>query len=190
MLRLDASRIAPLRCAILIVALGLLTPTSAAASCIGATTAEVAKALGVEPPGALVVASPLETDVAALPGHEADLPLRVAELVAGKIAGAHAQRTRRRSNRRGRWLPVRRSLVYVHVQLVKSELRVTVDAYPVIRNVWDRARMPPPPPTGHAYCRRSRRRGGAGVLSGAPSRAHTDSQGFARGRRGAGRRLR
>jgi hypothetical protein len=136
--------------AALVVAL-MLTPTSADASCIGATTAEVAKTLGAEPAGALVVASALETDVAALQGHEADLPLRVAELVAGKITGAHAQAhvaTLEQARAMASRAPV---LIYVRVQLVKSELRVTVDAYPVIRNVWDRARLPPPPPTGHAY---------------------------------------
>ncbi len=42
-------------------------------------------------------------------------------------------------------------LVYVRVQIVKSQVRVTADVYPVVRNVWDRARLPPPPPTAHAY---------------------------------------
>lgn len=145
------ARKSPFGVVAVVLALGLLTPATAAASCIGATVTEVATALGTVPSGALVVASPLESDVTVLPGHEAELPLRVAELVAGKITGAHAQ-THLATLEQARAMASRAAvLLYVHVQLVKSELRVTVDAYPVIRNVWDRVRLPPPPPTGHAY---------------------------------------
>jgi hypothetical protein len=137
--------------AAIVLALAMLTPTSAEASCIGATVGQLTTTVGTLPSGAIVVVSPLESDVAALPSHENELPLRVAELVAGKIAGAHAA-ARPATLEQARAMASRAPLlVYIHVQLVKSQLRVTVDVYPVIRNVWDRARLPPPPPTGHAY---------------------------------------
>ncbi len=121
------------------------------ASCIGNTVQQTASAIGAVPSGALVVAAPLESDVAPLANRGDELALRVASLVAGKIAGAHVaphasplEEARAKASRSA-------ELVYVTVQIVKSQMRVTVDVYPVVRNVWDRARLPPPPPVAHAY---------------------------------------
>ncbi len=123
----------------------------ASASCIGNTTQQVVPPLGAVPQNALVVAAPLESDVAPLSNRGDELALRVASLVAGKIAGAHVQ-TRTASLDQARAMAARAAvLVYVRVQLQKGQLRVTVDEYPVVHNVWDRARLPPPPPTAHAY---------------------------------------
>jgi hypothetical protein len=107
--------------------------------------------LGAVPNGAIVVASPLETDTAPLGGRENELPLRVADLVAGRLTGAHAA-PRTATLEQARVLASRASaLVYIHLQLFKSQLRLTADMYPVIHNAWDRVRLPAPPPTGHAY---------------------------------------
>lgn len=129
----------------------VITPARAGASCIGVTVQQVASGIGNVPTGALVVASPLESDVPPSPNRGDELALRVASLVAGKIPGAHAA-PRAVALEQARAVASRSALlVYVHVQIAKSQMRVTVDAYPVIRNVWDRARLPPPPPSAHAY---------------------------------------
>ena len=128
-----------------------LAPVRAEASSVGSTTAQVAAGLGNVPAGALVVASPLESDVAPSPNRGDELALRIAQIVAGHVPGAHAA-TKTQSLDQARANASRSSqLVYVHVQIQKGQLRLTVDAYPVVKNVWDRARLPPPPPTGHAY---------------------------------------
>jgi hypothetical protein len=128
-----------------------LAPMRAEASCVGTTTTQVAAGLGNVPSGALVVASPLESDVAPSPNRSDELAMRVAQLVAGRIPGAHAA-TKTGTLDQARANASRSSqLVYVRVQIQKGQLRLTVDAYPVVKNVWDRARLPPPPPSGHAY---------------------------------------
>ena len=140
-----------LAAAFVIGAMLALAPMRAEASCVGATTTQVAAGLANVPAGALVVASPLESDVAPSPNRGDELALRVAQLVAGHIAGAHAS-TKTGTLDQARASASRSSqLVYVHVQIQKGQLRLTVDAYPVVKNVWDRARLPPPPPSGHAY---------------------------------------
>lgn len=129
----------------------IAVPSPAYASCVGNVVMQAVPPLGAIPSGALVVAAPLETDVAPLPNRGDELALRVASLVAGKIPGARAS-TKAASLDQARATASRASmLVYVRVQIQKGQLRVTVDAYPVVRNVWDRARLPPPPPTAHAY---------------------------------------
>jgi len=142
------------RAFLIVIAVALAAP--ARASSVGATTQQVASALGAVPNGAIVFAAPLESDVSPVAasggGNRGDeLALRVASLVAGKIPGAHAA-PRTASLDQARALASRSAeLVYVTVQIVKSQMRVTVDAYPVVRNAWDRARLPPPPPRAHAY---------------------------------------
>ncbi len=138
--------------AAIVVAFGVLVlaPAQAHASCIGATVQQVSSGLTV-PSGALVVVGPLESDVPPSPNRGDELALRVATLVAGRIAGARVH-PRVLALDSARTAAARSaSLVYVHVQLVKGQLRVTADAYPVVRNIWDRARLAPPPPNGHAY---------------------------------------
>jgi hypothetical protein len=132
-----------------VLAMLVLAPARADASCVGGTTTQVAAGLGNVPAGALVVASPLETDVASSRGDE--LALRVGSLVAGRIPGAHAAAKTATLDQARAGASRSSLLVYVHVQVQKSQLRVTADAYAVVKNVWDRARLPPPPPSGHAY---------------------------------------
>jgi len=135
----------------LIVVFGIALTSEAKASCVGSTTTQAAAGLGNVPAGALVVASVLESDVAPSPNRGDELALRVASLVAGHIPGAHAA-TKTGTLDQARSIASRSAqLVYVHVQIQKGQLRLTVDSYPVVKNVWDRARLPPPPPSGHAY---------------------------------------
>ncbi|MDB4943029.1 MAG: hypothetical protein JWP97_2563 [Labilithrix sp.] len=111
--------------------------------------AEIAAGLGAVPPGALVVASPLTSDI---PAPRADeLAVRIAAQVAGRlgVAKAHPQPAA---------LPVARglegraaSLVYLQVEIAKGELRVTADLYPVVSNGWERLRNPVPGPRAHAF---------------------------------------
>ncbi len=126
-------------------------PESGKPSCVGSTTTQVAAALANVPAGALVVASPLGSDVAPSPNRGDELALRVASLVAGHIPGAHAGAKTETLDQARANASRSSQLVYVHVQIQKGQLQVTVDAYPVVKNVWDRARLPPPPPSGHAY---------------------------------------
>ncbi len=96
------------------------------------------------------MASPLESDVPAPKGEE--LALKVAALVAGKLgpnARAH-DKTLPLASARG---VASRSanLVFVKVVIDKGQLRVTADEFPTVANPWDRIRLPPPPPSAHAF---------------------------------------
>jgi len=110
---------------------------------------EIAQGLGPVPPGALVAASPLVSDVPAPKGDE--LATRVAAQIAGRIGDAHAHpqtatlaAARSASGRAA-------SLVHVQVEIAKGELRVTADLYPVVSNAWERLRNPAPGPRAHAF---------------------------------------
>jgi len=121
------------------------TPKSA----IAHVAAEVVQGLGAIPPGAIVVSSPLATDVPAPKGEE--LAVRIAAQVAGRLgtAKAHPQPAalgvaRGLSGRAA-------SLVYLQLEIAKGELRVTADLYPVVSNGWERLRNPVPGPRAHAF---------------------------------------
>lgn len=110
---------------------------------------EIAKALGQVPAGAIVVASPLATDTQAPKADE--LSIKIAAQVAGRIGVAKAHPTPAP-------LAVARglggraaSLVYLQIEIVKGELRVTADLYPVISNGWERLRNPVPGPRAHGF---------------------------------------
>ena len=65
---------------------------------------------------------------------------------------APGPRRRPRSSRRREPFAGRASvLVYVRTQIVKGDLRATLDVYPSIANGWDRIRNPLPTPTAHAF---------------------------------------
>ena len=112
-------------------------------------SAEVAKGMGQVPPGAIVVASAIASDI---PAPKADeLAVRIAAQVAGKIgvAKAHPQPAALAVARgvSGRAA----SLVYLQIEIAKGELRVTADLYPVVSNGWERLRNPVPGPRAHAF---------------------------------------
>lgn len=110
--------------------------------------AEIAQGLGQLPPGTIVVASTIATDIPAPKGDE--LAVRIATQLAGRAgAKAHASPAalavaRGLSGRAG-------SLVYLQLEIAKGELRVTADLYPVVSNGWERLRNPVPGPRAHAF---------------------------------------
>lgn len=118
-------------------------------SSLAQVVAELTRALGPVPAGALVATSSITTDV---PAPRADeLALRLGAQLAGRLgpARAHTQPVS---------LPVARSLsgraaslVYVQLEIVKGELRATADLYPVVSNGWERLRNPVPGPRAHAF---------------------------------------
>lgn len=118
-------------------------------SAIVQLSAEIAQGLGQVPPGALVVVSPLSSDVPAPKGD--DLSARVAAQIAGRLGVAHAH-PQPASLAVARGLSGRAaSLVWVQLEVAKGELRATADLYPVIANGWERLRNPAPGPRAHAF---------------------------------------
>ena len=101
------------------------------------------------PPGAIVVASAIASDIPAPKGD--DLAVRIAAQVAGRIgvAKAHPQPAALAVARgvSGRAA----SLVYLQLEIAKGELRVTADLYPVVSNGWERLRNPVPGPRAPAF---------------------------------------
>jgi hypothetical protein len=129
----------------------LRSPDAEAASAMTTLATELAKGIGQVPPAAVVVASPLASDVAGTVRGD-ELALRVASLAAGKLGGttrAHDHPTQLAGARavagRGG------ALVYLSLEIARGELRVTADLYPVMSNGWDRIRIPAPPPRAHAF---------------------------------------
>jgi hypothetical protein len=118
-------------------------------SALGHVADELTRGLGAVPAGALVVASPVASDV---PTPKADeLAVRVASQIAGRlgVAKAHPQPAALAVARghAGRAA----SLVYLQIEIAKGELRVTADLYPSVSNGWERLRNPVPGPRAHAF---------------------------------------
>jgi hypothetical protein len=110
---------------------------------------EIAQGIGQVAAGAIVVASPIASDVPAQKSDE--LAVRVAAQIAGRlgVARAHPQAV---SLSVARGISGRAaSLVYVQLEIVKGELRATADLYPVVSNGWERLRNPAPGPRAHAF---------------------------------------
>lgn len=125
------------------------TPAPLHAGAILHVAHEIAQGIGQIPAGAIVVASAIVSDIPAPKGEE--LAVRIAAQVAGRIgvAKAHPQAAplavaRGLSGRAA-------SLVYLQLEIVKGELRVTADLYPVVSNGWERLRNPVPGPRAHAF---------------------------------------
>jgi hypothetical protein len=126
-----------------------LAPAPLHAGAILHVAHEIAQGLGQIPPGAIVVASAIASDIPAPKGD--DLAVRIAAQVAGRIgvAKAHPQPAALAVARgvSGRAA----SLVYLQLEIAKGELRVTADLYPVVSNGWERLRNPVPGPRAHAF---------------------------------------
>lgn len=110
---------------------------------------EIARGLGQVPAGALVVVSPLVSDVQ--PTKADELAVKIGAQIAGRIGVAKAHPSpaplavaRGLSGRAA-------SLVYVQLEIAKGELRATADLYPVVSNGWERLRNPVPGPRAHAF---------------------------------------
>ncbi len=143
------------RCA-LALALGALPCVHAsparAASAIGTVAPDLAKALATVPKGALVIAAPLTTDMPTPRGDE--LAVRVATQVAGKLDGARVHNAPLSLSAAHAAAAKSPAFVWVQTEVKKGELRVTVDAFPVVTNSWDRLRRISPPPLAHAFASR------------------------------------
>jgi len=109
---------------------------------------EIASGLGQVPPGALVVASPLTSDLPAPKGD--DLATRIAAQVSGRLGVKAHPSTATLAVARGH-AGRAASLVYLQVEIAKGELRITADLYPSVSNGWERLRNPVPGPRAHAF---------------------------------------
>ncbi len=110
----------------------------------------IAHDVGVVPANAIVVASPVSSDVAAPRGDE--LAARIAMLVAGKLGGTAHAHPQAASLAVARAVAAKGgALVFLQVDIARGELRVTADLYPVMSNAWDRVRAPAPAPRAHAF---------------------------------------
>lgn len=136
--------------ALAVLALVSVAPSASGASALADVAQELARGLGSAPAGSLVVASPLTSDVPVTKGDE--LSLRVANIVAGKLPGnarAHGQALALSlAHAAAKGKP---AVVFLKVEIARGELRVVADIFPVVANGWDRIRLPPPAPVGHAY---------------------------------------
>jgi hypothetical protein len=127
-----------------------LAPSALADGALESTASRAAKALAAGPSAALVVSAPLASDVPAPKSEE--LAARVAQLVAGALGGAAHAHPKALSLAQARAAASRdASLVFVQPEIARGALRLTVDAYAVVSNGWDRARDPEPPPRAHAF---------------------------------------
>jgi hypothetical protein len=115
-----------------------------------AVAEDAARLLGASVASSVVVSAPLESDQPAPKGDA--LALRVASLVAGRLG------VRARAHPTTATLPAARAiaghsgaLVYVRTELVRGDLRATVDVYPPTANVWERVRNPIASPQSHAF---------------------------------------
>lgn len=122
--------------------------TKPSGGAIGAIATELSKGLGTVSPGAVVIVSPVASD---LPMTKPDdLAIRIATQIAGKLGiRAHDKplplaAARGQSGRAA-------SLVFVQLEIVKGELRATADLYPVVDNGWERVRNPAPAPRAHGF---------------------------------------
>lgn len=122
---------------------------AARASAVGQIAQEIARGLGTVPAGAVVVASPLASDLPALKAE--DLAARIAAQIAGRlgVARAHPQPATLAAARGASGRAA--SLVYVQLEIAKGDLRATADLYPVVSNGWERLRNPAPGPQAHAF---------------------------------------
>lgn len=127
--------------------------TTGRASAISELACEVQQALGKVPASSLVVAAPLVTDQKAVTPNE--LGARLASVVAGAL-GSGIKNTGEPANlSRARTLAAKAgTLVHLVPEIVRGELRLTADVYPVPKNFWDRVRDPEPSPTSHTYAAR------------------------------------
>ena len=134
------------------MALALLAWASPASGggAIDVVAQEAALSLGQPPASSVVVAGPVVSDQPL--AHPDELALRVAALVTGRIgAGAHAH-PQVAQLATARAIAGRASaLVYLQIEIVRGDLRATIDVYPSIGNAWDRIRNPLPSPSAHGF---------------------------------------
>ena len=128
-------------------------PAAATAPVMPALSHVVTEAAGSVAPraaGAVVVGAPLKSDTPAPRGPA--LVSRLVGLVAGAIGpAARAVRNPMPLDAARAEAATSPALVYVQVEVANGELRLTVDAYPIPRNIWDRSRSGSPGPIAHGF---------------------------------------
>ncbi len=114
------------------------------------TVRSLARDLAPVSAGSIVAAVALESDVPA--PHGSELVSKAVALLAGAL-GPEV-----RAGRSPATLDTARadaasasSFVLLKVQIAHGEIRLSADVYPVVHNVWDRARNPSPGPIAHGY---------------------------------------
>lgn len=111
---------------------------------------QAASAVAPRAAGAVVVGAPLKSDTPAPRGPA--LVSRLVGLVAGAIGpAARAVRNPMPLDAARAEAATSPALVYVQVEIAEGELRLTVDAYPIPRNIWDRSRSGSPGPIAHGF---------------------------------------
>jgi hypothetical protein len=114
--------------------------------------ADVVSALAKVPRGALVVFAPLQSDIETSRGEE--LARLVAYSVSARLEGSTVHTTPL-SKSAGAAAAVRfGAWVWVQSEVRKGELRLTVDAYPVVKNSWERLRQAVHAPVAHGFAAR------------------------------------
>lgn len=100
--------------------------------------------------GGVVAGAPLESDAPA--PRSAALVNRVVSLVAGALGPATRGARSPMSLEEARAeAATSSSLAYVQTRVSGGELRVTIDLYPIPRNIWDRSRTEAPGPVAHGF---------------------------------------
>ncbi len=118
-------------------------------SALASLADDVVSALGNVPNDALVVGAPLASDLETARGDA--LVGRLRDHIARRLDHAHAHPTPA-SREHARTAATRASaLIYVEVELLRGELRVSADVFILEKNSWDRVRRSAAPPTAHAY---------------------------------------
>jgi hypothetical protein len=100
--------------------------------------------------GAVVIGAALESDTPAPRGPA--LVQRIVSLLAGAIGpAARAVRNPMTLEQARAEAASSPALAYVQTQIADGELRITIDVYPIPRNIWDRSRSGAPGPAGHGF---------------------------------------
>lgn len=124
--------------------------TPSVTSAIVSLAESVKTVVGTSRSGALLVVAPVKSDVPLVRADE--LALRIAQVTGGKIAARVHEKPATASAARA--LAGRASeLVFVQPEIEKGELRLVIDAYPVVVNGWERLKNPLPGPRAHGFAK-------------------------------------
>lgn len=122
-----------------------------ARSALAELSCELGRSLPRLPAGTLVVAAPLASDAAVQ--SPAALTARLAHVVAGSL-GARATDVPAALARARTLASSAGTLLHLRAEIVRGELRLVADLYPVPKSFWDRVRDPEPSPSAHAFASR------------------------------------
>ncbi len=113
---------------------------------------ELARALGPAPPGLLVVAGPLVSELELR--DPARLASRLTSLLAGAVGNGARAEAEPRDLAAARRAAGRGALLFLAVRITRDRLEVTADRYAPSPRFWARVKDPTPGVTGHAFASR------------------------------------